>query len=250
MFNLIYTSLLVAHACRSCSKLKDSDIRNGFLGLIEDVQYHHWLIVSAIRIYTATFYHQLTLFTVTLYSWTLMSLEMADYQFQLIGEINEKFTTKQCNELIQRKQYSNDLKIRFNRMFAIFPLIWFASCFVESSGLLLQLSSKGLTWYNSARLVHYSINFVLITSALCIAIKIQDGDSDTDDRVIQKSWLTLRSVDADCKLGFRDAFRKQIPLSAILFNLEKPLVMSFVSSLVSFTVMFIQLNENLAQSAR
>ncbi|KAI1278441.1 hypothetical protein HDE_14395 [Halotydeus destructor] len=174
----------------------------------------------------------------------LKAWSMANSRFMGMALMKSKLTRTECLSLISMRQRMCVLKMQFNDTMSIFPLLLLSSLFLESSGLIAQLqrltlqSLPKLAW----RTVSYMINLSVITGLVLVAIKVQEAEKDMNEKMLTDSHTKLAEVeDMRLAMKFERVFETQAPISAILFQLNEGLFLAFLGSLVSFTVMFLQM---------
>ncbi|KAI1288502.1 hypothetical protein HDE_09370 [Halotydeus destructor] len=134
----------------------------------------------------------------------------------------------------------NAVKKEFNDLFSIFPVLWFYSIFLKSSGTITKASSVAHSYYS---IIYQTLGFeVLIIFTVVYVIALADNHvSRLVDEYIEAKMLTS-SLNDISKLFLADELRRKASMTALfLFELNGSLVLSFLGSLITFTVVFIQL---------
>ncbi|KAI1289557.1 hypothetical protein HDE_08955 [Halotydeus destructor] len=177
-----------------------------------------------------------TLYCLVLHSWSL-SCQRLSAAAMTVRQLDQA----KCQTLIKQKQRLNNLKTEFNEHFSWLPFLFFTSLFTDAAGIIMHLRVEGIDYNNSMRLIAFTVNLIATVITLTVAIKANTTNERVDRKYLQEAWFQLDGVD-DIKLlaAFKDAFSEKIPLSAILFNLDQSIALGFMSSLISFTIMFLQ----------
>ncbi|KAI1290188.1 hypothetical protein HDE_08968 [Halotydeus destructor] len=185
----------------------------------------HWVIIMS------------SLYCVVLASWSA-----TNQHFMASAMLAGRLSDEQCITLMRKRQQFNNLKRRINQHFAWFPFLFFASLFIESAGVIMHVR-KRIDFSNTEKLVVLSNNLVFTMVTLIVAITVHERDSDADRIYLAGTWKHLALVkDSNVRRSFRKAFSEEIPFTAILFVMNQTVLLEFLSSLISFTVMLIQFN--------
>ncbi|KAI1294171.1 hypothetical protein HDE_06135 [Halotydeus destructor] len=144
-----------------------------------------------------------------------------------------------CQCLLSMKNRFDGLKKRFNDRFAIFLLLLFSAMFLESSGLLIVLRFEELTT-NVSRLALHALRLLQLVAVMTLIIKVQAQELKLYKQLIHNWRSRLVEVSRDTREILQETFTPSEPLDAILFTIDKSLVLNFGASLMSFTVMVIQ----------
>ncbi|KAI1300265.1 hypothetical protein HDE_03446 [Halotydeus destructor] len=222
----------------------EEDINSFIPWQIDTLEWHHTLIVViTYTIFNSMFLRQWITLVVTIYCITLISWSLANADLMTYGISLHKMNTDQCARLIRQKRNLLRLKKTFNRDFGIFPLLIFSALFLESSGLILLLREHGIDSDNLGRISSYLTNALLVILLLKVVTYVQEQEVEYNDNLLELWWIKTSSIN-DSRLisAFKDTFEISHPLTAILFVLHEPILLCFTSSLIGFTVMFIQLN--------
>ncbi|KAI1307713.1 hypothetical protein HDE_00633 [Halotydeus destructor] len=177
-----------------------------------------------------------SLYGATLTSWAFALSNVKTYWLSA-----KQLTTTEAQSMIAMKHYLNDIKRTFDKTFNIIPLLFLGSIFVESTGMMVTLRDGGMpdTW---RRITCYVANAVLTCVLLIIVIKVQSQEAESNEKVLRQCLPLLRNQSPNLCLELTNLLSKQCPLTAILFDLSPSLILTFISSLVTFTVLFAQLS--------
>ncbi|KAI1292518.1 hypothetical protein HDE_06930 [Halotydeus destructor] len=137
------------------------------------------------------------------------------------------------------KQYLNRLKDEFEAMFGVLPLVNFSSIFVESAGFILSISHDRHLMFD--RFWFYGINVLSTFFVVIVVNNIQAREKKRNQLIVANSWEQLAEKDLTAGLRLRETFCHYTPLTAIFFQIDLSLILPFVGTLVSFTVMLVQL---------
>ncbi|KAI1300225.1 hypothetical protein HDE_03581 [Halotydeus destructor] len=164
----------------------------------------------------------------------------------LSGPLNDD----QCLTLMRRKRSLNDLKHDINRNMGFVPLLVMGCLLLRSTGIIFVLLRHGLKGVSGLLiLVLYLIHTSLALLAIGLVCSLRARGQKKSKQLLIDWWKNSIAVqNAELGRSFRHEFNEMIPFSAILFDFDEKLVLGFVASLITFAVMFVQLNDtNLAK---
>ncbi|KAI1300226.1 hypothetical protein HDE_03580 [Halotydeus destructor] len=183
----------------------------------------------------------LSLYHVTFSCWSTANAELLKRAIEQ-GQLDDG----QCLFLTQEKQTLNRMKIRFNQCFQHIPLLLMSSLFVQTTGMILSIMHRGMSSNNNLLMtIQYVFHssLVLLTVSFVCAQRRQERD-DIED-LFSGWWKKSIGIrNTELKESFKEVFKRNISLSAILFDFDEKLVLGYGASLISFTVMFLQLSEH------
>ncbi|KAI1309138.1 hypothetical protein HDE_00187 [Halotydeus destructor] len=158
---------------------------------------------------------------------------------------------KHISSILKRKQQLNDIKRRFNDVLSPFPLIWLTSVFLQSSGLIIYITDDKDDNENVYRLWIYAAELVCIAAVLGVVILLDNWNKESDRRSLVE--LDLLNQPARDSNGLQDWIRlrecvtEHVQFHAVIFNIDTSMILGFAGSLVTFTVMFVQLVDKQAR---
>lgn len=196
------------------------------------------------------------------YLWPLYSCFLYSYLIVLI----HKSEDSHLKDLTERIKFNNsinhakcyipthkqfrDLKLRFESTFNIFPMLWFSILFIECSRLISW--GRGLDSSDNSDFNWIYMDLVAYSMKLMAAF----GVCSLHDRLnSQTSSHALELYDICSKYQISNDFElvefvaglktmKMKLTGGSMFNLSKSLILNFIGSILTFTVLFIQLSEN------
>ncbi|KAI1292485.1 hypothetical protein HDE_06925 [Halotydeus destructor] len=206
----------------------------------EDIKYYHWLIAvvgCSVECFLLDSWISITasIYLVILSMWSMADVNLSKHVLRA--------TTLSRNEALyycKCKKYSQQLKKQFESMFAIFPLLYFASIFTQSTGLIVSLSQDK---YNIGlvKLAFSSINVAVALFLVIVVNRIESEEKERNQLIVDRSWDQICDKDFRVGLRLQEAFSQRTPLTAIFFELNLKVILSFAGSIISFTIMLLQL---------
>ncbi|KAI1292483.1 hypothetical protein HDE_06929 [Halotydeus destructor] len=216
-------------------------ISNYRLNTTVPIEWYDWVLFSPSVVYDFFIRREWILFTSSLYLIILKMWSMADTRLAEYVTKTRTISRKEAIYFIKAKQHLNGLKEEFQSKLGILPLLNFFSIFFESAGLIVSMTHKNPEYH---RIWFYCVK-VFLTFFLVIAVDSeQRKEKKRIGMVVIKSWEQLGDKDFKVGLRLRDTFSQFTPLTAIFFEIDVTLVLSFVGTLVSFTVMLLQLQSS------
>ncbi|KAI1285696.1 hypothetical protein HDE_11621 [Halotydeus destructor] len=237
-------ALGLAYNSFTAQSYSSQEAKSGIAWSYEDFRWYHLLLVILTRnvnqvlFSTQWIYMGLSSYCITLLCWSFANSQLNRAVIKL-GNLNDGH----CSKLVQMKQHMNHLKERFNEVFGIVPLVCLGSLFVESTGVILLISYEGFGDERNWLLVGlYTLNTVLCLINLVIVRKVQRQEQEEHGQVFKNWWHNSVEIkNGELKYTFKKVFGPTVPLSAILFKLDETIILGYAGSLITFTVMFIQL---------
>ncbi|KAI1297260.1 hypothetical protein HDE_04644 [Halotydeus destructor] len=211
---------------------------------VESVQFHH----KAFIVFQCTFFYALhskqwVIVMMGIYCITLVAWSLADRSLVTMATRIGQLDASAIKELASRKHQIIELGIEFNSLFSIIPLLLFMSAFIESTELLLTLLGKSRC--DLYEVLRFFINLFVMLLGVTIMSKVQNDRSAQNEAFLRDSSFKMSAIDGDyIKYRLSIAFSTFIQLDAILFRLSQSVVLEFASSLLTFTVMFYQLDSS------
>ncbi|KAI1306286.1 hypothetical protein HDE_01053 [Halotydeus destructor] len=127
----------------------------------------------------------------------------------------------------------------------IFPFMWFASLFVSLVGLVQHLTASNLFGRNAKRFLGFSTESFFVFGALIYVINAEN-QSQAEMSKFRLQLLQMPKHDVvnfSVMWSLLKTMQDKVRLTAWSFyDLDRPLLLSFASAIVSFTVLFHQLN--------
>ncbi|KAI1278419.1 hypothetical protein HDE_14393 [Halotydeus destructor] len=223
--------------------IREASVDQMFVEHVATVQFYH-LIYIAITVLNQCFFGKQTLILVgCIYSSVLYAWSMANTRLLKQVVTNEPLKIEQVVSSIRAKQTIQGLKDQFESLFSIFPLLILSRVFVESSGLIIAGSYLGFAKPSSwSRFTSFIADLLSALFVIRIAIDVQETETRWKSRAL-RDWDMQLSLVENPRLvkKFCQTFKVVTQLTAILFPLDKSIYLGFASSLVSFTIMFVQL---------
>ncbi|KAI1292477.1 hypothetical protein HDE_06928 [Halotydeus destructor] len=153
----------------------------------------------------------------------------------------ERLSRTEAIYYTKAKQQLNGLKDNFQAAFGVLPLLNFCSLFFESAGLIVSMTHQNKLY---DRLWVYGVKVFLTFFLVFIVDKGQTKEKERSQLIVAKSWEQLDDKDLTAGLRLRETFSHFTPLTAMFFQIDLSLILSFVGTLVSFTVMLLQLQSS------
>ncbi|KAI1295530.1 hypothetical protein HDE_05521 [Halotydeus destructor] len=210
--------------------IKASDMK-WYHNVLDGFQYAHiplkkqWFLVSVM------------IYIVNLFQWS-----MAETVFNT--ELARKQDVKHISAIIKSKHRLNNVKRHFNEVLSPFPLIWLTSLFLQSSGLLLYLTEPDKNDFY--RLFVYAVEAIWVVAVLSLVILMENRSKESTRKMLEELDLFNRPVGDSNGLQdwirLRECMTENVEFHAMLFNLDRSLILGFIGSLITFSVMFVQLN--------
>ncbi|KAI1300228.1 hypothetical protein HDE_03582 [Halotydeus destructor] len=151
-----------------------------------------------------------------------------------------------CLSLIQEKRYLNDLKNDINQNLRFIPLFVMSSLFYRSTGVIQLLMKRGEGLKDVSNLLIaalYLIHVLLVLLAIAIVCAQRQRERQNRKQLFIKWWKhSIPIQNAELKNTFKEVFSEEIPTTAILFDFDEKLVLGYLASLITFTIMFTQLS--------
>ncbi|KAI1292486.1 hypothetical protein HDE_06926 [Halotydeus destructor] len=168
---------------------------------------------------------------------------MADTEMSRHAVISKTLSHDEAIHLVKTKRYIHQLKKEFESAFAIFPFICSASIFSESTGIVMFMIHEAID-IGLVRLSISGINVIMICAFLLVVDHIQSAEKERNQLIVDKSWDQLSGVNFEVGHRVRAMFSQWTPLTAIFFQLDSTVILSLAGSLVSFTIMLLQLRSD------
>ncbi|KAI1303027.1 hypothetical protein HDE_02480 [Halotydeus destructor] len=153
--------------------------------------------------------------------------------------------TLECYEKsIEQQLDLNCLKSQFNDSVNTFPLLWFSSLFMQSSGLILYLRDGTIGIFALWRIACFIVHLFITTVLLVNVILAQRRTKARQKRILDN--LPVDKMDVQLfahQTKFVRVISERIEYDAILFKLDESVILAFAGALVTFTVMFTQLSK-------
>ncbi|KAI1295865.1 hypothetical protein HDE_05269 [Halotydeus destructor] len=168
---------------------------------------------------------------------------MAWYYNELSFTVNESnmADSRSRIQLIERKTALNSFKERINAKLSWLPFLWFTLMFLQTSGMILHLKDGGVGSINNRRrLVLTIMENASVFVVLMIVIKLESRIA----KLSNKNVLQVLASDIPSSSHRERLIRLlegRTEFDGMLFRLNRSLVLGFVGSLITFTVMFLQL---------
>ncbi|KAI1293750.1 hypothetical protein HDE_06385 [Halotydeus destructor] len=224
--------------------------KDGFVNHVQtamhtkEVRYYHWFTYAHYLAYYGPFveYQFLTLqlafyrFAVLSWSYAEKSFIESLYQQPLVDNIT--YVT-----MIRKKLKLNSLRQRIDSVFGVVVLSWFAAIFIQTTGFMSNLGSMEAA--GVFRIFTYFRDILFLFTIMAFVANIQSLVSKKRKCFLQyqgqQGPISPELMIVDLK--FRKLLGEEVPFSAVLFDLHSSLALGFVSSLISFTVMFLQITD-------
>lgn len=163
---------------------------------------------------------------------------------------NDLQKTKQINILDTHKKFHyeiTELKEYFEKVLNIFPLMWFMMIFSQCSSFIAHRQADYDNRFSlefAVKFATYCLNMILVFYVCFYNEKMNNEISKEAENVIRLSSQLIKCCDYQY-VHLLDEFRKtSCKLTAWgLFELRKSLFLSFLSAMVTFTVLFMQIKE-------
>ncbi|KAI1295532.1 hypothetical protein HDE_05522 [Halotydeus destructor] len=185
------------------------------------------------------------LVSVLIYIVNLIQWSMAETIF--IAQLADRRNAHQISAIIKRRQLLNNVKRHFNDVFCPFPLIWLTSLFLQSSGLILNMQGRpdSIEYY---RLIVYGLEAIFMVVILGLVIFLENRNKEAMRKLLSELDLFNRPATDLAELQdwfkLKDCMNENVELHAMLFKLDRSLILGFIGSLITFSVMFVQLTHN------
>lgn len=260
LLNLI--TLLNAHLVRADHvKLRRSSIVFLILSLVPITYLLSMVLYSAIQMIDGNFNSfQATLLvlififfisslffpvTIALYVHVLYMVLLVEVNFYvLLINGNVTFTAdNMLNILNERRYITHKMKNKFNQTLNILPFIWFTYFFCSFSGLIKTIGMFDRNRFAIAQAIFVSNLMAYVIAFLAFSSSVNRKLSELSDQLISRVMnsgpnrnrlLLIHELKSDCGLHLN--IWDMLPLN-------KGFLLSFVSSLVTFSVLFIQLSK-------
>ncbi|KAI1278490.1 hypothetical protein HDE_14394 [Halotydeus destructor] len=235
--------LCTIEALKCLEMIREASVDQMFIGHVATAHFYHGIYIAITELNQCFFGKQTLILVGCIYSSVLYAWSMANTRLMKQIVTNEPLKIEQVVSSIRAKQRIQDLKERFESLFSIFPLLILSRVFVESSGLIIAGSYLGFAKPSSWSLVaSYIADLLSALLVIKIATDVQGTETKWKSRVF-RDWDIQLSLVENPRLvkKFCNTFKVATQLTAILFPLDKSVYLGFASSLVSFTIMFVQL---------
>ncbi|KAI1307622.1 hypothetical protein HDE_00733 [Halotydeus destructor] len=185
----------------------------------------------------------------SLHSFVLTSIKIVNQRLHSTFDI-DKITPECYVQFIVYKTQLISMMYEFNDAFSFAPLAWYTSLFINVSCGLVIYVKAGMTFRNIFRLILFLYELLIVIIDLYLADKCQASWRSLNRQ------LTLSLSNVHERISFNRGLHGQVQrvleekmkISACgLFTLDKRLLLSFVSSTITFTVMFVQLEHEYAR---
>jgi len=200
--------------------------------------------------------------------WSSLSVIVYMYFINIINKIELKFLTStlskveesviaentiSCRHVLRMRCKIADIRHQFEACVNVFPFLWFSALFISSSGHLQLIKNYGdhgthshvTTNWLIMELLSYAINACF---AFRLLIKIRAENNDINHQCVLLSQSIIRNVhNVEFKQSLLNDLEKGQSIEATgwsLFVLDKSLILSFVGSLITFSILFTQISEN------
>ena len=159
---------------------------------------------------------------------------------------NNHYHEKQLKKLIVIKRYFDRLKMEFESIFSVFPLMWFSYLFIGASGNIAYSAQNlqdpemyaFLALFVRNLLVSFVIVFLINSFDYTNQVLCFDKCSTLFNELSNARNDEIAAITAtQIELGRQIAYT-----GGGLFQLTSGFILSFVSGLVTFTVMFVQMS--------
>lgn len=191
--------------------------------------------------------------SMALYVHLLHCLQQVELNFydSLINDEFLKYNSMQMLTIINERRYlTHSVKSKFNGTLNVLPFTWFTYLFCSASGFIKTFGEpdqQGFEWFYIAQGVYF---FSLISYLVGIMVsdlmnaKITVKSEQLISKIINSAPnpnrnLLIRELKCDCGLQLN---------SWDMMPLNKGFLLSFLSALVTFSVLFIELSKRLANT--
>ncbi|KAI1295859.1 hypothetical protein HDE_05267 [Halotydeus destructor] len=246
----VYITIVVSITCRAqlfVSGLEDETAYQAFshfLGVESLPWYHKVFYLYLDIIHRPLFEQHWIQVSVILYSVYMLAIYFAETS--LIVEPHKMADKGYLRKTAAQKMTLMELNGRLNRHLSWLPLLWFAMIFLQSCGLILHLKQGVTDPNNVRRLIQFSCEMFFAFAGLALAIKVTSGlRLHTKANMAKLVFAEDDSCGQHCShLKFMHTLNQNGDFDGVLFTLDRPLVLGFAGSLITFTVMFIQFNQS------
>ncbi|KAI1285698.1 hypothetical protein HDE_11626 [Halotydeus destructor] len=105
------------------------------------------------------------------------------------------------------------------------------------------MNSRDHSIYASLDLISYTLSTCLVFFTLTYVSSVNKREYDENVEISNNWWFNSVQVkNAELASSFKQLFSQVTPLTAILFELDVRFMLGYVGSIITFTVMFVQLN--------
>ncbi|KAI1285865.1 hypothetical protein HDE_11323 [Halotydeus destructor] len=164
----------------------------------------------------------------------------------MINNLNTIQSLGGVNNCITQQLDLKVLKSDFNQIFNIFPLLWYAGLFLQSSGLIVYLVTEEYGIYSLWRIACFVLLLIVTTGRMVIVISDQEKTKSRQKCILDN--FSVENMDIQMFASQSKLIRilsETTKHNAILFKLDERLILAFASALVTFTVMFTQISTDL-----
>lgn len=149
---------------------------------------------------------------------------------------------KEIDNLRKEWKYIIDIRDDFEANFSFLPLIWYFNIFVRGVNYIFKLSNQGIAinliniltvyWFLSKLLFTFSVLFTVSNVNSNLRKMFKQFDSKT--LLLENAYIDKLKQEIEKNLLMKFTAYE-------IFNLDKNLVLSFISALVTFAILFQQL---------
>ncbi|KAI1288513.1 hypothetical protein HDE_09373 [Halotydeus destructor] len=187
------------------------------------------------------FTRQWLLITTHFYVFTFVAISCMQLNFLQRLSLNHEDSAAFYRQMTTRWRKLNTLKSDFNDLFGVFPVLWFSNILLKSSGVIINASFVNDSFYVMVWQI-LVLQVIVIFTALVIIVLVQNRISMQVDEYIGTKLLTS-SLNDISKIFFADELHRKPCMTALsMFELNGSLVVGYLGSLITFTVLFIQIS--------
>ncbi|KAI1292767.1 hypothetical protein HDE_06850 [Halotydeus destructor] len=186
--------------------------------------------------------------------WILLTVALYCKTYDLIVHLREALLDNVRNTLVTDEPYLKAAIVskrkldvymkRFEKIYNVFPFMWFSYLFVRSSGFILYLMKANTTLKLIGPVLNYASDLLIIFAMLLHLDRTEGRLAEKVDEC--DNWLfEVCPKFSDLSSKLRSELRKKVKCTAMsYFELNRTLVLSFSGSLITFTVLFVQLSNS------
>ncbi|KAI1289925.1 hypothetical protein HDE_08167 [Halotydeus destructor] len=204
------------------------------------IRWYHVVYVYAEHTYQPLVWFHWHIITIPLYIFVFKAIAYAQK-----NQLNSACHTNQLSSvdvlhLAQVQKSLNIMKKHCNNILGIFPFLWISSSFIRASGLIASIITIDENDRAGIFILFAYDAFVVFYAILSISY-VEEQNGVLIDKLIVKILRTGHIIG-----GFDvmvHIIQEKVKLTALnIFEFNKSLLLSFTASLISFTVLFLQMS--------
>ncbi|KAI1289923.1 hypothetical protein HDE_08166 [Halotydeus destructor] len=203
------------------------------------IRWYHITFVYVEHIYQPLVSFNWHIITISLYVYIFKAIAYAQRNNLRIMLLGKHLNKDHLNMVCSQKRL-NMMKKRCDKLLGIFPFLWMASFFVRASGLIAALTAPKQTDQIGTIILLVYDAFVVLYAILSISY-LEDKNEDDIDRLIVtllRNGHGIESLDVIIQIT-----QEKVQLTALnFFVINKSLLLNFTASLITFTVLFLQIS--------